>query len=80
VLAGARFRPWVAVTGCYEYTTEPTQPKRDYFSGTAEWYVTPSSSVRLFVGSARGGLKCVSGVCRTFPPFEGVKLTATLRF
>jgi len=28
----------------------------------------------------RGGLKCVSGVCRVLPPFEGVKLSATLRF
>lgn len=80
VLAGVRYRPWVAVTGGYEYTTEPIQPKRHYVSGNVEWYVTPSSSVRLFVGSARGGLKCVSGVCRTFPPFEGVKLTTTLRF
>jgi hypothetical protein len=40
----------------------------------------PSSNLRLFVGEARGGLKCVSGVCRLFPPFQGVKLTATVRF
>jgi len=44
------------------------------------WDITSSSSLRLFAGSARGGLRCVSGVCRVFPPFEGVKLTATLRF
>lgn len=76
---GFRVRPWITVAGGYDYTTEPTQPKRDYFHGTFAWDVTPSSSLRLFVGSARGGLKCVSGVCRVFPPFEGVKLTATLR-
>jgi hypothetical protein len=70
----------MSVIGGYDYTTEPAQPKRDYFSGTVQWDVTPSSSVRLFAGASRGGLRCVSGICRTFPPFEGVKLTATVRF
>ena len=76
---GFRVRPWFTVAGGYDYTTEPTQPKRDYFHGSLGWNITPSSSVQLFVGSQRGGLKCVSGVCRVLPPFEGVKLTATLR-
>lgn len=76
---GFRLRPWITVAGGYDYTTEPTQPKRDYFHGSLGWDITPSSSLRLFAGSQRGGLKCVSGVCRVLPPFEGVKLTATLR-
>lgn len=79
IALGFRMRPWITVAGGYDYTTEPTQPERDYFHGNLTWDLTPSSSVRLFVGSARGGLKCVSGVCRVFPPFEGVKLIATLR-
>ncbi len=78
--AGFRLRPWIAVSGGLDYTTEPTQPRRDYLHANLAWDITPSSSLRLFVGSARGGLKCVSGVCRIYPPFEGVKLTATLRF
>lgn len=78
--AGFRLRPWVTVAGGYDYTTEPTQRRRDYFHANLGWDITPSSSLRLFVGSARGGLRCVSGVCRVLPPFEGVKLTATLRF
>lgn len=80
ISAGFRLRPWISVAGGYDYTTEPTQPQRDYFHANLGWDITPSSSVRLFAGSARGGLKCVSGVCRILPPFEGVKLTATLRF
>jgi hypothetical protein len=80
VSAGVRLRPWITVAGGYDYTTEPIQPKRDYFHGNFSWDITPSSSLRLFVGSARGGLRCVSGVCRQVPPFEGVKLVATLRF
>jgi hypothetical protein len=80
ISAGFRLRPWISVAGGYDYTTEPTQPQRDYFHANLGWDITPSSSLRLFAGSARGGLKCVSGVCRVLPPFEGVKLTATLRF
>ncbi|GAB4509364.1 MAG: hypothetical protein Tsb0020_25860 [Haliangiales bacterium] len=78
--AGFRLRPWIAVSVGYDYTTEPTQPERDYLHGNLAWDITPSSNLRLFVGSARGGLKCVSGVCRVFPPFEGAKATLTLRY
>jgi hypothetical protein len=80
ITAGVRVRPFLTLAGGYDYTTEPTQPRRDYWNGTIGWDFTPSSSVRLLVGSMRGGLKCVSGVCRVLPPFEGVKLSATLRF
>jgi hypothetical protein len=80
LLLGVRFQPWLAASAGYDYTTEPTQPKVHSFNGAIEWYITPSSSLRLFGGAQRGGLKCASGVCRIFPPFEGVKLTATLRF
>lgn len=81
LLAGVRLvKPALAVALGYDYTTEPTQPKRDYWNGNLEWNITPSSSLRLVVGSTRGGLKCVSGVCRVVPQFEGAKLTATLRY
>ena len=79
-LLGVRRSPWGSVAIGYDYTTDPTQPRRDYWNGNAEWNITASSSVRLFVGGTRGGLRCVSGVCRVFPPFEGVKVSATIRF
>jgi hypothetical protein len=80
LLVGLRCNPWGSVAGGYDFTTDPTQPRRDYFNGSAEWTITPSSSLRGLVGGTRGGLRCVSGVCRAFPAFEGVKLSATLRF
>ncbi len=80
ISAGLRVRPSLTLAGGYDYTTEPTQPKRDYFNANVGWDFTPSSGVRLLVGSERGGLKCISGVCRVLPPFDGVKLSATLRF
>ena len=33
----------------------------------------------VFVGQRRGALRCISGVCRQFPPFEGAKLELTSR-
>lgn len=37
-------------------------------------------SVGVFVGQRRGATRCVSGVCRQFPPFEGARLEVTSRF
>ncbi|HEU5056200.1 MAG TPA: DUF6029 family protein [Kofleriaceae bacterium] len=80
LLLGLRVQPSLTVAAGYDYTTEPVQPHTHYLNGQLGWDFTPSSGLRLFAGSARGGLKCVSGVCRQVPPFEGVKLTATVRF
>ncbi|MCA9629742.1 MAG: hypothetical protein KC766_18835 [Myxococcales bacterium] len=51
-----------------------------YFNGQATYRIDSASSVSLFVGQRRGSLRCVGGVCRVFPPFEGARLDATLRF
>jgi hypothetical protein len=37
-------------------------------------------AVNIFVGQRRGAIRCVSGVCRQFPPFEGARLEITSRF
>jgi hypothetical protein len=37
-------------------------------------------TVNVFVGQRRGAIRCVSGVCRQFPPFEGARLELTSRF
>ena len=35
--------------------------------------------IRVFVGGTRGGLKCISGVCRDFPAFTGGRLEVVVR-
>lgn len=80
VLAGVRVGTHLSLALGYDYTTDPTQPRRDYLSGSAQWDITPSSSLRLLAGSTRGGLRCISGVCRVFPAFEGARVTATVRY
>jgi hypothetical protein len=69
---------WVLSTGV-EYTTRLGLPTW-YFNGGTLYRFTQESNVRLFVGQQRGGLRCVNGVCRQFPPFEGARLELTLRF
>ncbi len=78
--AGWRWRPHFALSGILDYTTEAGQSQTWYPGVSGEWEITPSSNLRVFAGQSRGGLKCVSGVCRVFPPFTGVKGTLTLRF
>jgi hypothetical protein len=63
----------------FEYTGNPQFPPT-YFNGIVSYNLTSSSNLSLFAGQRRGGLRCVSGVCRIYPPFEGVRLDATVRF
>ncbi len=69
---------WVFSQGI-EYTTQIGFPTY-YFNGVIVYRFTSNSSVRLFAGQQRGGLRCVSGICRFFPAYEGVRADLTLRF
>jgi len=62
-----------------EYDTRPGVPHR-YFNIELSHRPTPSSRVALFAGQRRGALRCVGGICRLYPPFEGVRLDVALRF
>jgi hypothetical protein len=66
----------------------------NYVSGGLQWRAAgaggerPASkyiaqlfdAVNLFVGQRRGAIRCVSGVCRQFPPFEGARAEIVSRF
>lgn len=69
---------WI-FSAAYEYTTQLGLPT-DYFNGGVLWKFTPQSNIRLYGGQNRGGLRCVSGICRVFPAFSGVRAELTLRF
>jgi hypothetical protein len=62
-----------------EYDTRPGVPHR-YFNVELAHRPTPATRVALFVGQRRGALRCVGGICRLYPPFEGVRLDVALRF
>lgn len=62
-----------------EYDQNPAFPSF-YVNGQLRYNLDAGSNLVLFVGQRQGGLRCVAGVCRVFPPFEGARLDATFRF
>jgi hypothetical protein len=69
---------WVLSQG-FEYTTLIGLPTY-YVNGGVLYRFTSDSNVRVYVGQNRGGLRCVSGICRVFPAFSGARVELTLRF
>ncbi len=51
-----------------------------YLNVGAQLKIADAVQVRLFAGEQRAALKCVSGVCRFFPAFEGVRTELVLRY
>lgn len=92
--AGLQWSPHVTAIFGYEYTSkEGCEPGTEkdlchYFSGGLQVKPTDDEgvlssvldTVTVFVGQRRGAIRCVSGVCRLFPPFEGAKLEVVSRF
>jgi Family of unknown function (DUF6029) len=83
------FRP-----GTLSEPARPATDVCKYFNGGVTWRSHGSGTggptqrafeqvfdtVRAFVGQTRPAVRCVSGVCRTFPAFEGARLEITSRF
>jgi hypothetical protein len=78
----------------YEYlgrrgcTPDPKTTVCHYFNGGLQFRAAETEkawakifdTISLFVGQRRGAIRCVSGVCRQFPPFEGARLELVSRF
>lgn len=69
---------WVLSQG-FEYLTRIGFPTY-YVNGSLTYKFTERSNIKILAGQQRGGLRCVNGVCRIFPAFEGVRAELTLRF
>lgn len=63
----------------FEYTTYIGLPTY-YVNGGVLYRFTSDSNIRIYAGQNRGGLRCVSGICRVFPSFSGARVELTLRF
>ncbi len=62
-----------------EYDSRPGVPDT-YFNVEVAHQPTPDSRVALFAGQRRGAQRCVGGICRVYPAFEGVRVDVALRF
>ncbi len=73
---------WI-LTLLYDRTTDPKiltfKDKRNWWGGQLE-IKFGRHAVRIFYGSNKGGVKCAGGVCRFFPPFEGLRIDGLFRF
>jgi hypothetical protein len=86
-LLAVNWNPHMSFIFGYEYQTRPGLPTH-YFNGAVQfrsknddtWWGQVFDSVRAFVGQRRAALRCVGGVCRVFPAFEGAKLELVSRF
>lgn len=74
---------WI-LTFLYDKTTDPQvlffKTKKNWYAAQIEIKFTPSSSLKIFYGANKGGVKCAGGVCKFFPPFEGLRIDAIFRF
>jgi hypothetical protein len=89
-----QYAPHVAAIFGYEYTNRDgcapgvSDKMCHYFNGGLQWRSLSQKNalyqlfdtVGVFVGQRRGAVRCVSGVCRLFPPFEGARLEIVSRF
>jgi peroxiredoxin len=74
----------VILTLFFEQTNNPEvlfiTDKKDWWALQVEWRFAKANSIRLFYGSTKGSVKCSGGLCRLFPPFEGLRLEVIWRF
>jgi hypothetical protein len=69
-----------SVFGTFEYDTQFEDTQESLFgAGGVQWNGLEWLTLRFRAGSMRGGEKCVAGVCRTFPAFDGLRLEAIFR-
>jgi hypothetical protein len=78
-LVGLDVAPKLFFAAGFSYDTNPAVPPT-YLNGQVGYHLSSDSTLSLFVGQRRGALRCVGGVCRVFPPFEGASLDAVVRF
>ena len=53
---------------------EDVRVRENFFSAMVKMWASRNLQVQATVGTQRGGLKCVAGVCRIYPSFAGGKI------
>ncbi len=78
------YSPHLIITLLFDQTNDPEvlfiKNKKNWWAGQIEVKIHHSNSIRIFFGSTKGTVKCSGGICKLFPPFEGLRLEAILRF
>jgi hypothetical protein len=61
-------------------STTGTKELQYFYAGQISAEVADGWKVTATGGSQRGGLKCIAGICRWFPPFAGGRIEVVSRF
>lgn len=72
---------WLTISFLFSYSDEFLPPiyRQVYIAGEIKLRMWQYGHIKFLGGRTRGGLRCVSGVCRIFPPFEGFKTELVFR-
>jgi hypothetical protein len=74
-------RTSITVSGGLEYyTLDPTFYQPYYFNASASWIASEALLVRAFVGGREAGLRCINGICRLYPGFNGINLEVIVHY
>jgi peroxiredoxin len=78
------YSPHWVFTALADWTDDPEilffKNRKNWPGVQAEFRFGQGAAVRVFYGANKGGVKCAGGVCKFFPPFEGLRVDAVLRF
>jgi len=61
------------------YDDQHETSRNFYLAGIVGWEYDHWLHLRAVVGSQRGGIKCIGGICRDFPPFAGARFEASVQ-
>lgn len=71
-----------SLTGEFGYDTQNEKKEGVqtlFFAGIVTYEPADWVDLRAVVGSERGGIKCIGGVCREYPSFQGARLEAAVQ-
>ncbi|HWV38050.1 MAG TPA: DUF6029 family protein [Vulgatibacter sp.] len=71
---------WGSLMAEVGYDTQYQERQQLFLAGILAWTTSDWLTVKAVVGSQRGGIKCIGGVCRDFPAFSGARLEATMQY
>jgi len=71
---------WGSLMAEVGYDTQYKDRQQLFLAGILAWTTADWMTVKAVVGSQRGGIKCIGGVCRDFPAFSGARLEATMQY
>jgi len=74
--------PWGLAGVGFEQTTKLSEQgnQHRFLNAVLRWNLPGTGYVQLFVGGNRPGLRCVSGLCRIYPAFQGARLELVAQY